>query len=251
MDEQKEKQIQTETQEDIQENLINERFEKRFSVLEKQRDKTTINLKIIVIGDISVGKTSLIKRYCHNNFTLDYKATIGIDFAQKIMNWDDLTDLKLQIWDIAGHERFGTLTNAYYRGALGGVMVIDATNFENFEDSALRWKNDIDNKVTLSNDSKIPCILVINKIDLENNVDEKKVADFCEKYGFLSWMKISVKENTNISDVFEEITEEIMKLPKNIYSPKEYEDAFTLMEERKDDEDDEATPTNPNNSNCC
>ena len=169
------------------------------------------------------------------------------------MHWDDEIDLKLQIWDIAGHERFGTLTNAYYRGALGSILVIDATEFDKFEDSALRWKNDIDNKVTLRNDSKIPCILVINKIDLVNKIDEKKVGDFCEKYGFLSFIKISVKDNINISDVFEEITETIMKLPKEIYSPKEYENAFTMLEENKilQDQKEEEEKKNQSNSGCC
>jgi len=60
-----------------------------------------------VIGDYAVGKTSIIKRYCENFYSPNYKLTIGVDFAVKIVDWEDGTTVSLQLWDVAGHERFG------------------------------------------------------------------------------------------------------------------------------------------------
>ena len=79
--------------------------------------------KTLVIGDIGVGKTSLIKRYVHHVFGSTYKPTIGVDFALKVINWDSETIIRLQLWDIAGQERFGTMTRVYYRDAVAAFIV--------------------------------------------------------------------------------------------------------------------------------
>jgi predicted GTPase len=83
---------------------------------------------------------------------------------------------------------------------------------------------------------------VLNKTDLENEVNDKIVEEFSKNNGFLSWIKISVKNNVNVSQVFEEVTESIMNHPKDIYTPKEFEDAFTMMDTKKE---------TSNSSYCC
>ncbi|VVC97595.1 unnamed protein product [Leptidea sinapis] len=87
--------------------------------------------KLLVLGDSNVGKTCIVHRYCDERYYDIYISTIGIDFKQKIINLDGVP-IKLQIWDTAGQERFRTLTTAYYRGAMGIILMYDITNLESF-----------------------------------------------------------------------------------------------------------------------
>ena len=86
--------------------------------------------KIIVVGEVSCGKSALIKRYVHNFFghRTHYRATIGVDFQLKILKFNDELEIRLQLWDIAGQERFSSMTRAYYKGAVGAVVVFDQVN---------------------------------------------------------------------------------------------------------------------------
>lgn len=74
-------------------------------------------------GELGTGKTSFIKRYVHQFFSQNYRATIGVDFALKVLNWDQSTIIRLQLWDIAGQERFGNMTRVYYKEAVGAFIV--------------------------------------------------------------------------------------------------------------------------------
>ncbi|KOB67769.1 Ras-related protein Rab-8A, partial [Operophtera brumata] len=87
--------------------------------------------KLLVLGDSNVGKTCIVHRYCDERYYDIYISTIGIDFKQKIISLDGVP-IKLQIWDTAGQERFRTLTTAYYRGAMGIILMYDITNLESF-----------------------------------------------------------------------------------------------------------------------
>eukprot|EP00163_Fabomonas_tropica_P016075 TRINITY_DN289_c0_g1_i2.p1 TRINITY_DN289_c0_g1~~TRINITY_DN289_c0_g1_i2.p1 ORF type:complete len:174 (+),score=40.71 TRINITY_DN289_c0_g1_i2:277-798(+) len=95
--------------------------------------------KVLVVGDIGAGKTSIIKRYVHNMFSMHYKSTIGVDFALKVIQWDPKTIVRLQLWDIAGQERFGNMTRVYYKEAVGAMVVFDITRQTTF-DAVLKWK---------------------------------------------------------------------------------------------------------------
>ncbi|PSN29717.1 hypothetical protein C0J52_25888 [Blattella germanica] len=87
--------------------------------------------KVLVLGDSNVGKTCIVHRYCDERYYDTYISTIGIDFKQKIINLDGVP-IKLQIWDTAGQERFRTLTTAYYRGAMGILLMYDVTSLDSF-----------------------------------------------------------------------------------------------------------------------
>ncbi|KAI7900961.1 P-loop containing nucleoside triphosphate hydrolase protein, partial [Cokeromyces recurvatus] len=98
--------------------------------------------KILVVGDLSTGKTSILRRFVHNTFTGHYKSTIGVDFTLKIIqNEPDITT-SLQLWDIAGQERFDNITRVYFKGTAGAFVVYEVSRAITFE-NVLRWKNNI------------------------------------------------------------------------------------------------------------
>ncbi|KAJ9593914.1 hypothetical protein L9F63_014674, partial [Diploptera punctata] len=118
--------------------------------------------KVIIVGDPNVGKTSFVQRYVENSFSSCYKGTVGVDFTLKTVKWSEERTLKLQLWDIAGQERFTWMTKIYYRHCHGCVIIFDLTNRNSFL-NAKKWKRDIDTKCTLPDGSPIPCILLANK----------------------------------------------------------------------------------------
>ncbi|KAL5493152.1 hypothetical protein EMCRGX_G014289 [Ephydatia muelleri] len=158
--------------------------------------------KVLVIGDLGTGKTSIIKRYVHQFFSPHYRATIGVDFALKVLSWDNNTTIRLQLWDIAGQERFGNMTRVYYKEAVGAFVVFDVTRLATFE-AVQTWKKDLDNKVLLPNGKAIPAVLLANKSDLTGegflgNVNQ--LEEYCKEKGFEGWFETSAKENTGIEE---------------------------------------------------
>jgi len=124
-----------------------------------------------------------------------------VDFALKVINWDESSIVRLQLWDIAGQERFGNMTRVYYKEAVGAIVVFDVSRSTTFE-AVLKWKNDIDCKVTLPpDDHPIPVVLLGNKIDLAKDASQKtpvQMEKYCEENGFCGWFETSAKDNLNI-----------------------------------------------------
>uniref|UniRef100_G3QAW2 Ras-related protein Rab n=1 Tax=Gasterosteus aculeatus TaxID=69293 RepID=G3QAW2_GASAC len=147
--------------------------------------------KVLVIGDLGVGKTSIIKRYVHQIFSQHYRATIGVDFALKVLQWDRDTVVRLQLWDIAGQERYGNMTRVYYREAVGALVVFDVTRASTF-DAVLKWKEDLDSKVTLNPGRPVPAVLLANKSD-QLASQQPKLDSFCRENGFVGWFETSAK----------------------------------------------------------
>jgi small GTP-binding protein len=170
--------------------------------------------KVLVVGDIGTGKTSIIKRFVHNIFSMHYKSTIGVDFALKVINWDANTIVRLQLWDIAGQERFGNMTRVYYKEAVGAMVVFDVTRVGTF-DAVAKWKNDIDCKVTLPPDDRpIPVVLLANKCDLARDGWHKTPAQmdkYCEENSFIGWFETSAKENINIDKAAKFLVQKILE----------------------------------------
>ncbi|XP_061620433.1 ras-related protein Rab-32 isoform X3 [Phyllopteryx taeniolatus] len=152
-------------------------------------------LKVLVIGDLGVGKTSIIKRYVHRVFSQHYRATIGVDFALKVLHWDHATVVRLQLWDVAGQERYGNMTRVYYKEAVGALVVFDMTRISTFQ-AILKWKGDLDSKVALSNGRPVPAVLLANKCDQRHlGLCPKlpKLENFSRDYGFVDWFETSAK----------------------------------------------------------
>ncbi|XP_043924764.1 ras-related protein Rab-32 [Protopterus annectens] len=174
--------------------------------------------KVLVIGELGVGKTSIIKRYVHQLFSHHYRATIGVDFALKVINWDSNTLVRLQLWDIAGQERFGNMTRVYYKEAVGAFIVFDVTRCSTFE-AVLKWKNDLDSKVKLPDGSPVPAVLLANKCDQKDGTkNDVSMDDFCKENGFAGWFETSAKENRNIEEATRFLVENILANNKGLPS---------------------------------
>ncbi|XP_073457097.1 ras-related protein Rab-32-like [Aquarana catesbeiana] len=156
--------------------------------------------KVLVVGDVGVGKTSIIQRYVHNIYSQCYRATIGVDFALKIIPWEKDTMVRLQLWDIAGQERFGHMTRLYYREAAGALVVCDLGRATTLQ-SVHRWKEDLDSKVSLRNGDPIPTVLIANKCDLlPYRGYSQDVEELGQQLGFTDCHMTSAKENVNIHE---------------------------------------------------
>ncbi|XP_014279361.1 ras-related protein Rab-32 isoform X1 [Halyomorpha halys] len=169
--------------------------------------------KILVIGELGTGKTSIIKRYVHQFFSQHYRATIGVDFALKVLNWDQNTIIRLQLWDIAGQERFGNMTRVYYKEAVGAFIVFDVTRASTF-DAVVKWKQDLDAKVQLADGSPIPCVLLANKCDQQKEGivnNPNKMNEYCEEHKFTAWFETSAKENINIEEAAKTLVDQIVR----------------------------------------
>ncbi|XP_052862204.1 ras-related protein Rab-32 isoform X3 [Anopheles cruzii] len=168
--------------------------------------------KILVIGELGTGKTSFIKRYVHQFFSQNYRATIGVDFALKVLNWDQSTIIRLQLWDIAGQERFGNMTRVYYKEAVGAFIVFDVTRSATF-DAVIKWKQDLDSKVQLPDGKPIPCILLANKSDQQKQgivTTPAKLDEYVKEHGFAGWFETSAKENVNIEEAAKSLVNKIL-----------------------------------------
>ncbi len=157
-------------------------------------------LKIIVVGDYKVGKTSLILRYIENVFQTSYKPTLGIDIFTRNFEFSPNEKVKAVIFDTAGQERLKGLTQRYFHGSHGAVLVFDVTNRKTFE-SIRRWHMEIKNKC-----GSIPIFLIGNKIDLidKREVSREEAKGLAEELG-MEYIETSALENENVEDVFESI----------------------------------------------
>ena len=154
-------------------------------------------LKLIMIGESSVGKTCMIMRYIDNSFTENFLTTVGVDFKVKDLNIDGKT-VKLQIWDTAGQEQFHTITKSYFRGADGIILCFDLTSSMTLERTHL-WMDSIKESAA----EKVDVVLVGNKKDKDGrDVTEEQARAVAEEY-HVEYFETSAKTGENISEVFE------------------------------------------------
>nr|AFK46874.1 unknown [Lotus japonicus] len=160
--------------------------------------------KIILIGDSGVGKSNILSRFTRNEFCLESKSTIGVEFATRTLQVEGKT-VKAQIWDTAGQERYRAITSAYYRGAVGALLVYDITKRQTF-DNVQRWLRELRDHA----DSNIVIMMAGNKSDLNHlrAVSEDDGGALAEKDG-LSFLETSALEATNIEKAFQTILTEI------------------------------------------
>lgn len=170
----------------------------------KSEDDYDYLFKIVLIGDSGVGKSNLLYRFTRNEFNLESKTTIGVEFSQKNVQVDN-KNIRAQIWDTAGQERYRAITSAYYRGALGALLVYDVCKIETFE-SLGKWLKELREHT----DAQTIIMLVGNKSDLKHlrAVKTEDAAAFAQK-NRLAFIETSALENNNVTAAFEKTLEEI------------------------------------------
>jgi small GTP-binding protein len=167
-------------------------------------------VKIVLIGDSGVGKTNLLSRFTRDQFNPESKSTIGVEFATKTLEVEG-KHVKAQIWDTAGQERYRAITSAYYRGAIGAMLLYDITTSLTFS-SLGRWLRELRENA----DPNIVVMLVGNKSDLA----EKRAVSTDEGVGFsksesLLFIETSARDASNVQEAFTSlITEVVKKLAK-------------------------------------
>nr|ABD65430.1 Rab3 [Suberites domuncula] len=158
--------------------------------------------KVLIVGNSGVGKTAFLVRYCDDTFSPSFVATVGIDFKVKSLFRQDKR-IKLQIWDTAGQERYRTITTAYYRGAMGFILMFDLTNEESFL-AVKGWSSTIKD-MSWENSQMV---LVGNKSDLTESrvISKEQGLDLAQSLG-VDYYETSAKDDLNVKQTFETLVD--------------------------------------------
>ncbi|KMZ71256.1 Ras-related protein Rab-8A [Zostera marina] len=199
-------------------------------------------IKLLLIGDSGVGKSCLLLRFSDGSFTTSFITTIGIDFKIRTIELDGKR-IKLQIWDTAGQERFRTITTAYYRGAMGILLVYDVTDESSFN-NIRNWIRNIEQHAS----DNVNKILVGNKADMDESkraVPTSKGQALADEYG-IQFFETSAKTNLNVEQVFFSIGRDIkQRLAESDNKPEDR----TVKINKPDQAGGENTPSVK--SSCC
>ncbi|MHA1784232.1 MAG: Rab family GTPase [Candidatus Helarchaeota archaeon] len=167
----------------------------------------TYKLKMLLLGDAAVGKTSLIKQFIKGSFQKDYKMTIGCDIFTKDVTVNNGQDLvTLSIWDIAGQERFKFFRSSFYRGSAGAMVIFDLTRYPTFNPNLVTWLKEL-----WSFTGRIPIVVIGNKSDLVNMravrpADAKQFTDQVP----CPYIETSAKQGQNVDDSFTALAVEML-----------------------------------------
>lgn len=181
-------------------NLEEDNDEHNKSNSDEEVNVKTYNAKLVFLGDSSVGKTSIIRRYCENKFEeFSCMATVSAAYRNKKVKIDPFTEINMQIWDTAGQEKYRSMTRGYLRGANGIFIVFDLSSKKSFN-SLISWMEEIRDSDVDKNCVKI---LIGNKFDfMHKEVDEETINKYVEENN-LKYLNVSAKDSINIESMFE------------------------------------------------
>ncbi|CAI2380546.1 unnamed protein product [Moneuplotes crassus] len=170
----------------------------------RMRKKPTIKHKIVLLGDIAVGKTSIFQRFIEKDMSKDHNPTIGCCYNFINIEEKDYTK-RIELWDTAGQERFHSLAALYYKNAQAALVVYDVTN-KNSLTQAQRWIDELNEKAN----PNILIVLAGNKVDLEDErvITKEQGSSFAEQYG-LMFKEVSAFKSINIKELFDQIVEKL------------------------------------------
>ncbi|MHA1341505.1 MAG: Rab family GTPase [Promethearchaeota archaeon] len=165
-------------------------------------------MKICLLGDGAVGKTSLVYRFIENRFSTNFKSTLGVNLLKKKLKIDD-DDVSVQIWDLGGQEAYKKLRRLYLEGSQGALVVFDKTNHKSFEN--------LDDWVNSFKDSQqdAPMVLIGNKIDLKDEitVTEEEAKEYAQKNN-MKYISTSAKTGEKVEDAFKSLIKKIIEIQK-------------------------------------
>ena len=187
-----------------------------------QNIKEEEKFKVVVVGDSGVGKTNLIKRFISNEFSLDSKATVGVEFISKNYNINNKI-IKIEIWDTAGQERYKSITSAYYKGAKGAMIVYDVTNQTSFNNID-KWYFEIKEKAS----KNINLMLIGNKTDLNKVICREDAINTAKSLN-IPVMETSANNSSNVKEAFYDLIKEMYK------SVLKLKEKFEQKENRKEE----------------
>ena len=179
----------------------------------KKQESKELEIKICLLGDVSVGKTSIASRFCKNSFNENYINTIGGAYQQQNIVLNNGAKIKLHIWDTSGQDRFRSMTNLYYRDAQVAILTYDVTNETSLE-SLNYWLNELNDKVEI--DNMLLC-LAGNKTDVdqsEKRVPTSKGKAFAEQHNMLFY-ETSAKTGVGVKELFQAIATKEYELLSN------------------------------------
>ncbi|CAD7937804.1 unnamed protein product [Amoebophrya sp. A25] len=163
--------------------------------------------KVVLLGDASVGKSSLVTRFVNNRFSDNSEATVGAAFSAQVIQTDDGKTVKFEIWDTAGQERFRSLAPMYYRGAACAIVVFDVSQEGTFE-KAQDWVEEL--RQNVADSEYLVIALAANKIDLRSDVG-KRPLDYAREEGLL-YAETSAKSGAGVRSLFEELARTVPEM---------------------------------------
>ena len=173
-------------------------------------------MKVCLVGELGVGKTSLVKTFVEGYFHRYYCPTDGANVLNKRFELYDqnnsLCEIDLDIWDISGQEKWSKMRSKYLKSAQGVFVVADLTRIETFEKIESQWYSDIKNYT----ENGTPIVLICNKVDLKQKVDEFYIENFASRLKFNSVVKMSAKTNQNVNYSFFLLINRCLKLENSL-----------------------------------
>ena len=162
-------------------------------------------IKIVIIGEAGVGKTSLVKKFISGHFSQDYRASIGTNIFVKELLLKSGDKVSIQIWDIAGQEKWIKMRQMYYGGTHGALIVGDITRIKTFEQLSEFWIPDL-----RKNCGDIPKIIVVNKVDLAPLISKNDIEKLAQISKVKTTIHTSAKYGQNVEKAFHQIAEAIV-----------------------------------------
>ena len=222
----------------------------------QNRSEYTYSIKFIIVGDSSVGKSNILLRFSRNIFDPGHQATLGIEFANKHVLYNNI-DYLVQVWDTAGQENFRSVTRAYYKAAAVAMVVYDITNEESFE-HIKQWIKDCKDLAPKS----VQLVLIGNKIDLEDKriINYEKGLELAKDNNML-FFETSALNGNGVENAFNKTIEVIdQKIRSGFYDPdnlnsqgiRKLKNGQEINGERKIDKESlSAGKKNKKNDSCC